>query len=343
MKTYSSTLAFLLLILVVSRVGADESPKDRKEVKVWSDSSGKFRIEADFIELVDDKLVVLKRASDGKEIKVPFDKLDEESKSQAKRLHADAQQSSLDPATEKQLEEMGLTRQGNNWRLRAEIKFDNSIRKTKKVNAQLKRLNTNKAILDKRPSKKSKSSSSKSNSAYAKKRDNLEKDLETLRQDLGEQYENLISEIDKIKEKQNAIQLSLKDSDQFFNLPATDRIQKKIASLNKTLPYPVSLPVAVIAETDELRRSWWPNRQKSSEGRYKDEEKVGPWTFWHENGQKAKEGNYKNDSQEGLWTFWHEYIKDQKEKEGHFRNGIEHGLWTEWYNNGPQGEAGQLY
>ena len=62
---------------------AEEPPKDRKEVKAWSDSSGKYKIEATFVELVDDKLVVLKRASDEKIIKVPLDKLDEESKSQA--------------------------------------------------------------------------------------------------------------------------------------------------------------------------------------------------------------------------------------------------------------------
>ena len=81
MKTYSRlTLSFLLLILMVPQVGADEPPEGGKEVTVWSDSSGKFKIEATFVELVDDKLVVLKRASDGKIIKVPFDKLSEQSK-----------------------------------------------------------------------------------------------------------------------------------------------------------------------------------------------------------------------------------------------------------------------
>jgi|GEM_PF-4196495 len=47
MNTYSRlTLAFLLLILVVPQVGADEPPKDGEEVTVWSDSSGKFKVGA---------------------------------------------------------------------------------------------------------------------------------------------------------------------------------------------------------------------------------------------------------------------------------------------------------
>ena len=76
MKTYSRlTLAFLLLILVVPQVGGDEPLESGEEVIVWSDSSGKFKIEAAFVELIDihGNFVVLKRASDGKEIKVPFD------------------------------------------------------------------------------------------------------------------------------------------------------------------------------------------------------------------------------------------------------------------------------
>jgi len=116
-------------------VVADEPPENGEEVTVWSDSLGKFKVEADFVELVDGKLVVLKRASDGKVIKIPLDKLDAESKSQAKSLHADAQQSSLDPAVEKQLEEMGLLRQKDTWRLKTEIEFD---KLTRKVQSQLK-------------------------------------------------------------------------------------------------------------------------------------------------------------------------------------------------------------
>ena len=87
MNTYSKLiLAFLLLILVVPQVGAEEPPKNREAVVSWADSSGKFKIEASFVEFIDGKVVVLKRASDGKKIKVPFDKLDEQSQSQAKSL-----------------------------------------------------------------------------------------------------------------------------------------------------------------------------------------------------------------------------------------------------------------
>jgi len=134
MKTYSRLLlAFLLLILVVPQVGADEPLESGEEVIVWSDSSGKFKIEAAFVELVDDKLVVLKRASDGKVIKIPLDKLDEESKSQAKSLHVEAQQSSLDPAVVKQLEEMGLVRQKDTWRLEEEVNLNELISRYKKL------------------------------------------------------------------------------------------------------------------------------------------------------------------------------------------------------------------
>ena len=113
MKTYSKLLlAFLFLILVVSPVVADEPPENGKKVTVWSDSSGKFKIEASFVDLVDGNLVLLKRISDGKIIKVPLNKLDEESKSQAARLHSVASDTevaeskqdndqAVDPAVEK--------------------------------------------------------------------------------------------------------------------------------------------------------------------------------------------------------------------------------------------------
>jgi len=141
MKTYSRLLlAFLLLILVVPQVGADEPLESGEEVIVWSDSSGKFKIEAAFVELVDDKLVVLKRASDGKVIKIPLDKLDEESKSQAKSLHVEAQQSSLDPAVVKQLEEMGLVRQKDTWRLEDEVNLNELISRYKKLTIDYKKL-----------------------------------------------------------------------------------------------------------------------------------------------------------------------------------------------------------
>jgi antitoxin component YwqK of YwqJK toxin-antitoxin module len=94
------TLAFLLLILVVPQVDADEPPENGKEVTVWSDSSGKFKIEASFVDLVDDNLVLLKRLSDGKIIKIPLSKLSEESKSQAARLHYSPNDQAGDPAIE---------------------------------------------------------------------------------------------------------------------------------------------------------------------------------------------------------------------------------------------------
>jgi hypothetical protein len=88
MKTYSRlTLAFLLLILVVPQVGADAPHENGKEVLTWSDSSGKFKLEATFVELVDGNLVVLKRASDGKIGRVPLDRFSEESQKQALDLH----------------------------------------------------------------------------------------------------------------------------------------------------------------------------------------------------------------------------------------------------------------
>ena len=48
------------------------------ETRTWSDKTGKFKIEADFIELKDGK-VALKKA-DGKRVEIPVDKLSEEDK-----------------------------------------------------------------------------------------------------------------------------------------------------------------------------------------------------------------------------------------------------------------------
>jgi len=60
----------------------------------------------------------------------------------AKSLHAEAQpkQSSLDPAVEKQLEEMGLVRQKDTWRLKAETELDELISRYRKLAIDYKKL-----------------------------------------------------------------------------------------------------------------------------------------------------------------------------------------------------------
>jgi hypothetical protein len=63
-----------------ARPATDEKENDeRKEVRVWTDSQGKFTVEATFSGIADKKDVFLKK-NDGKVIRVSIDKLSEEDK-----------------------------------------------------------------------------------------------------------------------------------------------------------------------------------------------------------------------------------------------------------------------
>ncbi len=51
---------------------------------------------------------------------------------------------------------------------------------------------------------------------------------------------------------------------------------------------------------------WYPNGQKQIEGAYETGDKVGTWMWWHKNGTKANEGQYDHDVPVGTWTRWTE-------------------------------------
>ena len=57
---------------------------------------------------------------------------------------------------------------------------------------------------------------------------------------------------------------------------------------------------------DGLHIKKHPNGQKRSEGKYKDDIKVGKWTYWYENGQITKTGKYRNGVMKGEWTYYNE-------------------------------------
>lgn len=49
-----------------------------------------------------------------------------------------------------------------------------------------------------------------------------------------------------------------------------------------------------------------PNGAKSAEGRMKDGEREGSWTFWDEAGNKIEEGEYRGGKKQGAWKGWDE-------------------------------------
>ena len=71
---------------------------------------------------------------------------------------------------------------------------------------------------------------------------------------------------------------------------------------------------------DGLHISRWGNRNKRSEGNYKNGKKEGLWTGWYENGQKRTKSNWRNGKREGLSTWWDE--NGVKEIEKNHKNGI---------------------
>jgi hypothetical protein len=71
----------ILCLLVGIAIGQDRSNKDPVE---WVDSTGKHRVEARFLKL-DGNAVVLRR-SDGRDMRIPFDRLSQESIDQAKAM-----------------------------------------------------------------------------------------------------------------------------------------------------------------------------------------------------------------------------------------------------------------
>ena len=320
MKTYSRlTLTFLLLILVVPQAGADEPPKDRKEVKVWNDSSGKYKIEAAFVELVDGKVVVLKRASDGKKIKVPLDKLDEESKSQAKRLqllppmngrhivyYANGEKKAA--GSYKNGKKDGLWTRWLDWEQWEQEALDS--------------LNKEESFLDDLDDDFSGDDGGVQKTHFNNgKKDGLESGW----------YENGQKQFEAYYENGKLISASVWKSD------GTPCPETNVANGSGIFVYWFGRKTYEIQFKDSERvreTAFYENGQKQSEEHYKNGKGHGISTEseWYENGQLESRSQYKNGKEEGLATEW--YDNGKKYSEIQFKEGERDGRSTQWYANG---------
>ena len=77
--------AFLLTVVLASgAVRAAEAPKASAGPRTWTDSTGKFKVKATLVDLLDDK-VQLQR-EDGKTVEVPLERLSAEDREAAKAI-----------------------------------------------------------------------------------------------------------------------------------------------------------------------------------------------------------------------------------------------------------------
>lgn len=76
----------------------------RAEMRTWSDASGKFNVEAEFVAIDGEKVIL--RNADGKEIKVPLDKLSEEDQQAANELAGSEDSPTAPPEILKALEDL---------------------------------------------------------------------------------------------------------------------------------------------------------------------------------------------------------------------------------------------
>ena len=79
--------------------------------------------------------------------------------------------------------------------------------------------------------------------------------------------------------------------------------------------------------------AWYDNDQPKMKGQYRNNVRVGRFTWWHPNGQKALEGNYNDEGQKvGDWTWWH--TNGIKSIQGPYNNDVPTGVWTWWETDG---------
>ncbi len=74
------------------------------------------------------------------------------------------------------------------------------------------------------------------------------------------------------------------------------------------------------------------NGQKKYEGKYKDGQEDGKWTFWYENGQIEAELNFIDGKKDGKFTSWYE--SGHKKREKYYKDDKIDGKDTWWYENG---------
>ncbi len=78
--------------------------------------------------------------------------------------------------------------------------------------------------------------------------------------------------------------------------------------------------------------AWYANGQKKMLGHYRNNVRVGRFTWWHENGQKALAGTYDEGMKVGRWAWWH--ANGMKSIEGQYDNNQPVGDWTWWDADG---------
>ena len=80
------------------------------------------------------------------------------------------------------------------------------------------------------------------------------------------------------------------------------------------------------------------DKEKLTEGYYKNGKKDGKWTYWDENGQKIHQTNYKNGRKDGLYIKYN-ITSENKEVKGYYQLGKKHGIWLEYHWDGELSRA----
>ena len=82
--------------------------------------------------------------------------------------------------------------------------------------------------------------------------------------------------------------------------------------------------------------TWYPNGQKSMEGRAVNGKEEGEWRLWHPNGQLASISFYVHGKRNGWEEGWSE--SGTMTKRCHFKEGSLDGVCTMWFDNGNKSE-----
>lgn len=89
------------------------------------------------------------------------------------------------------------------------------------------------------------------------------------------------------------------------------------------------------SETEKILQkeiTYYSNKQKQSEGEFKDDKRHGKWTFWYSNGNKWSEGYFDNGLDDGERNMWYE--NGQIRIEGKYDKGKQVGIWKFWDEKG---------
>ena len=79
---------------------------------------------------------------------------------------------------------------------------------------------------------------------------------------------------------------------------------------------------------------FYENGNEKINGRCRNGQKNGKWTWRNKEGFKDSSGTYINGVRNGRWTYWYE--NGQKEKDGIYKRGVKNGQWTLWLHDGKE-------